>query len=59
MGYYWTEERINEDLKRIMNLAFDSVYETSKVFGCTMRIAAFVVAVERVNRAAELRGLYA
>ncbi|MBU0508085.1 Glu/Leu/Phe/Val dehydrogenase [bacterium] len=59
MGYYWTEERVNEDLERIMNRAFDSVYETSQKHDCTMRVAAFVVAIERVNRAAELRGLYA
>ncbi len=26
MGYYWTEERVNQDLKRIMETSFDKVY---------------------------------
>lgn len=59
IGYYWTEERVNEDLERIMNRAFDSVYETAQQHKCSMRVAAFVLGIERVNRASELRGLYA
>ena len=59
MGYYWTAERVQEDLERIMVKAFDDVYETSLKYECNMRIAAFIVAIERVARAAEIRGLYA
>ena len=59
MGYYWTEERVNTDLEQIMNRAFDSVYSTGQEFKCGMRVAAFVVGIQRVNRASELRGLYA
>jgi glutamate dehydrogenase (NAD(P)+) len=59
MGYYWTEEKINDDLERIMSKAFDSVYATSRQFDVSMRIAAFIVGIHRVARAAELRGLYA
>jgi glutamate dehydrogenase (NAD(P)+) len=59
MGYYWTEERVNADLERIMNRAFDAVYAASQKHKCSLRIAAFVVGIERVSRASELRGLYA
>jgi glutamate dehydrogenase/leucine dehydrogenase len=59
MGYYWTEERVNQDLKRIMTDAYDTVYATMKRHRCSMRIAAFIVAIERVTSTAELRGLYA
>ena len=59
MGYYWEEERILKDLKRIIVQAFNDVYETSLKYHVNMRIAAFVVAIERVTRASELRGLYA
>ncbi len=59
MGYYWSEERVFEDLKRIMDNAFDKVFETSKKYNVNMRIAAFIVAIDRVAKAAELRGLYA
>ncbi len=59
MGYYWSEDRVNEDLKRIMVNAFRKVLETSIASKTNMRIAAFIVAIQRVLRAAELRGLYA
>jgi glutamate dehydrogenase (NAD(P)+) len=58
-GYYWPEERVNADLERIINGAFDAVYDTSRKFKCTMRVAAFVKGIERVSKASELRGLYA
>lgn len=59
MGYYWSKERIQEDLEQIMKKAFDEVYDTSVKHKVNMRIAAFILAIDRVTRAAELRGLYA
>jgi glutamate dehydrogenase/leucine dehydrogenase len=59
MGYYWPIERVQEDLERMMVKAFDDVYETSLKYKVNMRIAAFIVAIERVSKASELRGLYA
>jgi glutamate dehydrogenase/leucine dehydrogenase len=59
MGYYWTEQRVNDDLQRIMETAFDEVYETAQKRRVSMRIAAFMVAIRRVTEASELRGLYA
>ncbi|MBM3329578.1 MAG: Glu/Leu/Phe/Val dehydrogenase [Calditrichaeota bacterium] len=59
MGYYWTEWRVNEDLHRIMERAFDGVLAASLEFKVPMRTAAFIVAIRRVAEAAELRGLYA
>ena len=59
MGYYWNKDRVHEDLERIMVDAFDKVLETSLQNKVNMRIAAFRLAIDRVTRAAELRGLYA
>lgn len=59
MGYYWTEERVNKDLRRIMETAFDQVYETMKTYKVSLRIAAFIVGIKRVTEASEMRGLYA
>jgi glutamate dehydrogenase (NAD(P)+) len=59
MGYYWMLDRIESELATIMSAAFKSVLETSKQYRCTLRVAAFVVAIRRVIQAAELRGLYA
>jgi glutamate dehydrogenase (NAD(P)+) len=59
MGYYWPEERVNDDLRRIMEGAFDAVYATMQRRRVSMRIAAFMLAIRRVTEASELRGLYA
>jgi glutamate dehydrogenase/leucine dehydrogenase len=59
MGYFWRKERINEDLEHIIKKAFDEVLDTSLKHKVDMRIAAFLLAIGRVTRAAELRGLYA
>jgi glutamate dehydrogenase/leucine dehydrogenase len=59
MGYYWPEQRVDQDLQRIMEAAFDEVYDTMRQRRVTMRIAAFMVAISRVNEASEMRGLYA
>jgi glutamate dehydrogenase (NAD(P)+) len=59
VGYYWKNERIQEDLSRMMEEAFRAILETSLQYGVDMRVAAFVVAIQRVTRASEMRGLYA
>jgi glutamate dehydrogenase/leucine dehydrogenase len=59
MGYYWSKERIQQDLEQIMKKAFDEVFETSRNHRVNMRIGAFLLAIDRVTKAAELRGLYA
>mgnify|MGYP003966827467 CR=1 FL=1 len=58
MGYYWSKERIADNLKEIMDNAFATVLQTSLEKKVTMRTAAFIVAIDRVAEAAELRGLY-
>lgn len=59
MGYYWSKENIQQDLEQIMKKAFEEVYETSIKHKVNMRIAAFLLAIDRVTKAVELRGLYA
>ena len=59
IGYYWTEERVNQDLRRIMESAFDKVFETARKHRVDLRIAGFIVAIQRVTEASEMRGLYA
>ncbi len=59
MGYYWSKERVEEDLKRFMVTAFREVWEIGEQYDVNLRVAAFILAIQRVTRAAELRGLYA
>jgi glutamate dehydrogenase/leucine dehydrogenase len=57
-SFFWTEERINESLKEIMDRAFEAVYAMSRDREVDMRTAAYMVAVARVAEATNLRGLY-
>ena len=59
MGYYWSEERVNEDLEKIMVQAFKEVMAAAREYKVKMRTAAFITGIKRVTKAAELRGLYA
>ncbi|WP_330631029.1 Glu/Leu/Phe/Val family dehydrogenase [Halocatena halophila] len=55
--FYWTEERVNEELERVITDAFDGLvtaYEERNL--PTFRIAAYAVAIERVARAFEQAG---
>ncbi|MBD3161641.1 MAG: glutamate dehydrogenase [Candidatus Eisenbacteria bacterium] len=59
MGYYWSLRRIQEDLDEIMTSAFRAVLHMSQQHHVNMRIAAFLLGIQRVTTAAEMRGLYA
>ncbi|MDX1440538.1 MAG: Glu/Leu/Phe/Val dehydrogenase [Rubricoccaceae bacterium] len=58
-GYFWTEDRVNRRLNRMMKHAFNKVYEASERYDVSMRIAAYVLAIEKVAEALRLRGIYA
>ncbi|HYN64203.1 MAG TPA: Glu/Leu/Phe/Val dehydrogenase, partial [Candidatus Limnocylindrales bacterium] len=57
-SFFWTEERINQSLKEIMDRAFEAVHGMSHRHNVDMRTAAYMVAVARVAEATTLRGLY-
>jgi glutamate dehydrogenase (NAD(P)+) len=59
MGYYWTEEEVNNRLQLIMRKSFADVLAMSLSHHTTMRIAAFMVAIQRVSEVILLRGVYA
>lgn len=54
--YYWTAKEVDERLFTIMNKATDAVYTLSQKESLTLREAGFQIAVERVGKAASLRG---
>ncbi|MFW6067421.1 MAG: Glu/Leu/Phe/Val family dehydrogenase [Myxococcota bacterium] len=55
--FYWGEDRVNDELRRIMRRAFRDLYETAKKHETDLRTAAFVLGVGRVERATALRGI--
>jgi glutamate dehydrogenase (NAD(P)+) len=58
-GYFWTEKEVNERLEAKMSEAFTAVLRTSLKYKVDMRIAAYIVAIERVATVTRLRGMYA
>ena len=55
---HWSEQVVNEKLKEIMVKAFTSVLAIARREQCDMRTAAYLLAVERVADAMQMRGLY-
>ncbi|MFD2200109.1 Glu/Leu/Phe/Val family dehydrogenase [Shivajiella indica] len=56
LGYKWTAERVNRRSDRIMKDAFDHVYEASVKYNVPMRIAAYIVAIDKVAKTYTFRG---
>jgi len=55
----WSLERVNEELEKIMLDAFDKVYEMKeKEKKISYRLAAYLIAVQRVAKAVQYRGFY-
>jgi glutamate dehydrogenase (NAD(P)+) len=57
-GYFWTIDRVNRRLDRVMRSAFDSVYDVAQKYDVSLRIGAYVMSVEKVATALRLRGIY-
>ena len=57
-AYFWDLERINKELKRIIIEAFEDVYEIYKKKAIPLRTAAYIIAVSRIAKAIELRGIF-
>jgi len=54
--YRWEEPQVNDELRRVMSRAWRNVHARATVDGIPLRLAAFAIAVEKVERAARLRG---
>jgi len=57
--FYWTEERVNEELERLIVEAFDALTDAYEEQGVpNFRTASYVVALQRVRRAFEQSGSF-
>ena len=56
-GFFWEENQVNANLRRIMRKAFGEVAAISEKEKVTMREAALMLGVNRVAEAAKLRGI--
>lgn len=56
LGYKWTAERVNRRSDRIMKDAFNIVYKTAVEYKVSLRIAAYMVAIDKVAKTYKFRG---
>lgn len=49
-GEYWTEDEVNAKLKTIMVNAWKEVKTNQEKYGCTMREAAYVTSISRLDK---------
>ncbi len=57
-GYYYSEDEINKRADRWMKQAFSNVWSVSQKHKVSMRIAAYIFALEKVATAIRSRGVY-
>ncbi len=58
-GYFWKESVVNEQLKDIMVESFDAVVSFAEKHRVNNRIAAYMLAIDRVAFTIRQRGIYA
>jgi len=58
-GYFWAEMDVNDRLDRIMRESFDAVLSYAVTHNVNNRIAAYMLAIDRVAFTIKQRGIYA
>jgi glutamate dehydrogenase (NAD(P)+) len=58
-GYFWKESVVNEQLESIMIASFDDVVRYAETHHVNNRIAAYMLAIDRVAYTIRQRGIYA
>ncbi|MEE8200151.1 MAG: Glu/Leu/Phe/Val dehydrogenase [Candidatus Acidoferrales bacterium] len=58
-GYFWSESMVNERLEQMMVASFNDVLGYAERHNVSPRIAAYMLAIDRVAFALRLRGFYA
>jgi glutamate dehydrogenase (NAD(P)+) len=57
-GMQWTLEDVNSRLETTMHTAFDRVYDTAQKHKVSLRLASYILAIDKVARTLRLRGIY-
>jgi glutamate dehydrogenase (NAD(P)+) len=58
-GYFWKESVVNEQLETIMKSSFEDVVRYAETHHVNNRIAAYMLAIDRVAYTIRQRGIYA
>jgi glutamate dehydrogenase/leucine dehydrogenase len=58
LGYKWSKDRVHRRMDKIIRDSFEKVYRTSIEHKVSMRIAAYIVAIDKVAKTFKFRGGY-
>jgi glutamate dehydrogenase (NAD(P)+) len=58
-GFFWPEAEVNQRLDEVMHRSFSEVAEMAEKNKTSLRIGAYMVAIDRVAQVYKLRGIYA
>ncbi len=59
IAYFWGQEEVDEKMEKIMVNSFADVAKMADAFEVSQRIAAYMLAIDRVSQVARVRGIYA
>ncbi|MEZ4890523.1 MAG: Glu/Leu/Phe/Val dehydrogenase [Crocinitomicaceae bacterium] len=57
-GYYWSEKEVNEKHDEKMEIAFAHVWNNAESYKTSMRIAAYITALQKIDQGIRLKGNY-
>jgi glutamate dehydrogenase (NAD(P)+) len=57
-AFFWDGKRVQDELQKVMEKAFDQVNAKADEADCDYRTAAYTIAISRVVEACRLRGLF-
>lgn len=58
LGFFWTKERVNRRADRFLLSAFDQVHDTADQYNVNWRLAAYIVAMDKISQTIKLRGVF-
>jgi len=56
-NFYWTQEKVESELKKFISSSFNEVWKISKMKKLPMRKAAYLLAIQRIVEAMKARGV--
>lgn len=54
----WNRDQVNKTLEKIMSAAFLEIMEESEQCNCSLRMAAYIIALKRLIYAEEIKGIF-
>lgn len=57
-NFSWSEEKVNKRLENLMSKSFQEVWDTARERGTSLRMGAYMVAVDRIVTASKMRGMF-